>query len=65
MDGPLNKRLKSSSEAKGHKESRHDNSAINPQDPNLRIPLSNVDSNNNHVMDMSNNGNIEENKRKY
>ncbi|CAG8753034.1 1630_t:CDS:2 [Cetraspora pellucida] len=54
---PPTKRLKSSSEAQGYKGQAHSNHAINPPDPNLRIPLSNISSNNSHA--------IEESKRKY
>ncbi|CAG8585916.1 6067_t:CDS:2 [Scutellospora calospora] len=54
---PPTKRLKSSSEAQGYKGQEHSNHAINPLDPNLRIPLSNISSNNSHA--------IEESKRKY
>ncbi|RIB09437.1 hypothetical protein C2G38_2044324 [Gigaspora rosea] len=51
------KRLKSSSENQSHDELAHIHHAMNPQDPNLRIPLSNIDPNNSHATD--------ENRRKY
>ncbi|CAG8572858.1 11974_t:CDS:2, partial [Gigaspora rosea] len=54
---PPTKRLKSSSETQDHTGLTHSNHAINPQDPNLRIPLSNISSNNSAT--------IEESKRKY
>ncbi|CAG8486451.1 1863_t:CDS:2, partial [Scutellospora calospora] len=54
------KRLKSSSEDKSHKGLECNYSAINIQDPNLRTPLSNINSN---IVDTI--SNIEENKRKY
>ncbi|CAG8655559.1 419_t:CDS:1, partial [Racocetra fulgida] len=53
---PSTKRLKSSSELQGHKGIAHSYQAINPQDPNIRIPLTNVNSNNNHSV----NNNVEE-----
>ncbi|CAG8707359.1 11980_t:CDS:2, partial [Gigaspora rosea] len=54
---PSTKRLKSSSKTHNHTGLMHSNYAINFQDPNLRIPLSNISSNNSAT--------IEENKRKY
>ncbi|RIB17985.1 hypothetical protein C2G38_2037286 [Gigaspora rosea] len=39
---PSTKRLKSSSETQNYKGTIH-NIAINPQDPNLRVPFSNID----------------------
>ncbi|RIB17107.1 hypothetical protein C2G38_2188226 [Gigaspora rosea] len=54
---PLTKRLKSSSENQSHEGPAYINHAMNPQDPNLRVPLSNIDSNSSHAPG--------ENKRKY
>ncbi|CAG8824624.1 40382_t:CDS:2 [Gigaspora margarita] len=54
---PLTKRLKSSSENQSHEGLAYINHAMNPQDPNLWVPLSNIDSNNSHASG--------ENKRKY
>ncbi|RIB16533.1 hypothetical protein C2G38_2189659 [Gigaspora rosea] len=54
---PPTKRLKSSSETQDYTGLTHSNHAINPQDPNLRIPLSNISSNNSTT--------IEKSKRKY
>ncbi|RIB22429.1 hypothetical protein C2G38_2033603 [Gigaspora rosea] len=54
---PPIKRLKSSSETQDHTGLMHSNHAINSQDPNLRISLSNISSNNSAT--------IEESKRKY
>ncbi|RIB09079.1 hypothetical protein C2G38_2044622 [Gigaspora rosea] len=55
---PPTKRLKSSSELQGYKGLVQNYQAMNPQDPNIRMPLSNVNANNV-------NNNIEESKRKY
>ncbi|RIB02727.1 hypothetical protein C2G38_2049842 [Gigaspora rosea] len=43
------KRLKSSSENQSHEEPAYINYAMNPQDSNLRVPLSNIDSNSSHA----------------
>ncbi|CAG8722738.1 5312_t:CDS:1 [Cetraspora pellucida] len=60
---PATKHLKSSSEMQSHKEPAHNHSAINFQDPNLRVPLSivNLNSNSNNSVD----NNTEDYKRKY
>ncbi|RIB29543.1 hypothetical protein C2G38_2027670 [Gigaspora rosea] len=52
---PSTKRLKSSSEINSHQALEHNQSAINPQDPNLRIPFSKVVSNSNQIVDVPNN----------
>ncbi|CAG8713685.1 42776_t:CDS:2 [Gigaspora margarita] len=54
---PPAKRLKSSSENQSHEEPAYINYAMNPQDPNLQVPLSNIDSNNSYASS--------ENKEKY
>ncbi|CAG8849969.1 180_t:CDS:1 [Gigaspora margarita] len=43
---PLTKRLKSSSELQDHKGLVHNYQAMNPQDSNIRMPLSNINTNN-------------------
>ncbi|CAG8850995.1 33812_t:CDS:2, partial [Gigaspora margarita] len=48
---PPTKRLKSSSETQDHTGLTHSNHAINPQDPNLRISLSNISLNNNSTIE--------------
>ncbi|RIB24817.1 hypothetical protein C2G38_2031590 [Gigaspora rosea] len=58
---PPMKRLKSSSELQGHTGLVQNYQAMNPQDSNIRMPLSNVNTNNNQSV----NNNIEESKRKY
>ncbi|CAG8815272.1 35861_t:CDS:2, partial [Gigaspora margarita] len=52
---PPIKRLKSSSELQGHKGLVHNYQAMNPQDPNIRMPLSNINTNNNQSV----NNNVE------
>ncbi|RIB24400.1 hypothetical protein C2G38_2031898 [Gigaspora rosea] len=54
---PPTKRLKSSSENQSHEGPAYINHAMNPQDPNLQVPLSNIDLNSSHASG--------ENKRKY
>ncbi|CAG8829779.1 41668_t:CDS:2, partial [Gigaspora margarita] len=54
---PATKRLKSSSENQSHEGPAYINHAMNPQDSNLQIPLSNIDLNNSYASG--------ENKRKY
>ncbi|RIB19399.1 hypothetical protein C2G38_2036095 [Gigaspora rosea] len=46
---PPTKRLKSSSEDQNHEGPAYINHAMNPQDPNLWVPLSNIDSNNSYA----------------
>ncbi|RIB21173.1 hypothetical protein C2G38_2034611 [Gigaspora rosea] len=58
---PTMKRLKSSSKLQGHKGLVQNYQAMNSQDSNIRMPLSNVNTNNNRSV----NNNIEESKRKY